>query len=140
MSEPLGAAPDTEAIRDGKGIIGFQIPDDTIAYHWSPTSRRGSITIHGLRTRQASAHAPIRYPMICFCLDPLDAWEMSGGTFITNEPDWDLWAVRVKNLRPGVEVIPYDDRTIRELRCYRTVPARYVRYLATRGAGEAGRD
>jgi len=121
-----------EAIRDDMGIVGFPIPDDALAYHWSPTSHRESVTARGLRIRQASSHAPIRYPMICLCLDPLSAWSMSGGTFVTDERYWDLWAVRISDLRHGVEVIPNDDRTIRELRTYRSIPAKAVRYVATR--------
>lgn len=120
-----------EAVRADKGIIGYPVGDDAVAYHWAPTTRRESITVGGLRTRQPSAHAPIRYPMICLCLDPLDAWAMSGGTFVTNEPTWDLWAVRTGDL-DGFEVIPNDDRTIRELRVYRSIPARAVHYVGTR--------
>jgi len=127
MAEPI-----IEAIHDDKGIIGFPLLDDATAYHWAPTSRHESIAARGLRIRQASAHAPIRYPMICLCLDALDAWAMSGETFVTDEPAWDLWAVRVRDLRHGVEVIPYDDRTIRELRVYRSIAARYVRFVASR--------
>lgn len=122
-----------EAVHDGKEIDGYPIDGDTLTYHWSPTSRRELITAHGLRIRQPSAHAPIRYPMICLSLDPISAWDMSGGTFITDEPAWDLWAVWAGDLG-GFEVIPNDRRGIRELRYYRSIPARYVRYVATRQA------
>ena len=128
------STPQIEAVNDDAGIIGFPVADDALAYHWSPSSRRKSIQAHGLRIRQASAHAPIRYPMICLCLDPLDAWSMSGGTFLTDEPAWDLWAVYAGDLRHGFEVIPTDDRRIRELRVYRSIPAAAVRYIATREA------
>ena len=125
-----------EAVHNDAGIIGYPIDPDTPAYHWSPTTRRESIKATGLRIRQPSAHAPIRYPMVCLTLDPMTAWLMSGGTFIVDGGgSWDLWAVYAGDLG-GFEVIPNDDRTIRELRVYRSIPARHVQYVATRLGGE----
>lgn len=120
-----------EAVYDHAGIIGYPIDPDTLTYHWSPTDRRESITATGLRVRQPSVHAPIRYPMVCLTLNPLTAWAMSAGSFITDTTSWDLWAVYAGDLG-GFEVIPNDDRTIREVRVYRSIPARHVQYVATR--------
>lgn len=122
---------DVEATQDGRGITGYPL-EDVLAYHWSPTSRRASIEAGGLRIRQPSAHAPIRYPMVCLALNPVWAWDMSAGTFVVDEPSWDLWAVWTSDLRHGFEVIPWDDGTPKELRVYRSIPAAAVRYLATR--------
>ena len=124
-----------EAVHDDAGIIGYPVDPDTLAYHWSPTARRESIKTTGLRIRQLSVHAPIRYPLVCLTLDPLTAWAASGGTFITDENSWDLWAVYAGELG-GFEVIPNDDRTIRELRVYKSIPARHVAYVATRTQGD----
>lgn len=130
----MSDAYDIEAIHDDQGIIGFPIPGDTLLYHWSPNDRHDLIADAGLRIRSSSVHAPIRYPMICLSLDPLAAWSMSGGTFVTDRPTWDLWGVYAQDLRHGFEVIPHDDRTIREIRVYRSIPARFVHHVATRGS------
>lgn len=108
-------------------------PGDFLAYHWGPSSRRSSIRERGLRIRQESVAAPgaIRYPYVAFALDPLDAWEMSGGAFGDEVLSWDLWAVRASDMR-GFEVIPTDDGEARELRVYHSIPARHVTYVATR--------
>ena len=122
-----------EAVHDDAGIIGYPLRDDQLVYHWSPTSRRHLIEARGLRIRSESPHAPIRYPMVCLCPDPLDAWAMSGGTFVLPDVDsWDLWGVYVGNLWSGFEVIPNNDRTIREVRVYRSVPAAAVHLVGSR--------
>jgi hypothetical protein len=121
----------TEAVRDGKGIDGYPL-GECLVYHWSPTSRRESILARGLRIRSVSTHSPVRYPFVCFSPSPLWAWDMSAGTFETAEVSWDLWAVWTTDLAHGFEVIPWDDGTPREVRTYRSVPARVVRYVATR--------
>lgn len=124
-----------EAVCEGKGITDFPIPAHRLVYHWSPTSRREQIRDRGLRIRSLSLHAPIRYPMLCFAPDPLDAWAMSGGTFLADGTDsWDLWGVYVGDLRHGFEVIPNDDATIRELRVYRSIPAHAVHLVGSRSA------
>lgn len=122
-----------EPVKDGTAIRGYPIDSDTMLYHWAPADRRESITARGLRTRQLSAHAPIRYPMVCLGTDPCLAWQMSGGTFdLPDVPGWDLWGVYGGDIRAGFEVIPYDDGTPREVRVYRSIPARAVHYLASR--------
>jgi hypothetical protein len=122
-----------EAIHDDCGIVGFPLAGDQLMYHWSPADRREQITARGLRIRSESAHAPIRYPMICLSPNPLHAWAMSGGTFVTDGVDsWDLWAVYADDIRCGFEVIPNDDRTIREIRVYRSLPASAVHHVGTR--------
>lgn len=122
-----------EQIRAGKEIEDFPVSAHRMVYHWSPSDRRGAITEHGLRIRSRSPHSPVRYPMVCLSPDPVDAWEMSGGTFLVDGVDsWDLWGVRAGDLRHGFEVIPYDDGTIRELRVYRSIPARVLHYVASR--------
>lgn len=127
-----------ETVRDDAGIIGFPLLPDQVIYHWSPTDRRDQITASGLRIRSVSPHAPIRYPMVCFSTDPLTAWAASGGTFDLPEvTSWDLWGVYVGDLRHGLEVIPRDDRTIRELRVYRSVPATAVHLIGSRVAPPA---
>ena len=125
-----------EAVREDKGITDFPLPDHRLVYHWSPTNRREQIEQRGLRIRSLSPHAPIRYPMLCFAPDPLDAWAMSGGTFVIEGVDsWDLWGVYVGDLRHGFEVIPNDDATIRELRVYRSIPATAVHLVGSRSSG-----
>jgi hypothetical protein len=108
-------------------------PGDFLVYHWSPSERRSSIEERGLRIRQESVSAPgqVRYPYVAFALDPLDAWEMSGHFFGAEILSWDLWGVRASRLA-GFEVIPMDDGGVRELRSYRSIPARHVTYIATR--------
>jgi hypothetical protein len=59
------------------------------------------------------------------------AWHMSAGTFITEDDAWDLWGVKVDKV-PGFEVIPFDDRTIREVRVYSNLSPKVVFYIATR--------
>ncbi len=122
-----------EAVQDDAGIIGFPLLPDQVVYHWAPTDRRESITAGGLRIRSRSPHAPIRYPMVCFSTDAITAWRCSGGTFVIDGVDsWDLWGVYVGDLRHGCEVIPNDDRTIRELRVYRSIPAAAVHLIGSR--------
>jgi hypothetical protein len=106
---------------------------DFLVYHWSPSARRFSILERGLRIRQESSAAPglVRYPYVAFALDPIDAWEMSGQAFGEEVISWDLWAVRASALG-GFEIIPTDDGEVRELRSYRSIPARRVTYIATR--------
>ncbi len=126
-----------EAVRDDARISGFPLLPDQVIYHWSPTTRRASIQAGGLRIRSASQHAPIRYPMVCFSADALTAWAASGGTFLTDADSWDLWGVYVGDLRHGLEVIPNDDHTIRELRVYRSIPASAVHLIGSRPTTEA---
>ncbi|MBO9555597.1 hypothetical protein [Cellulomonas sp.] len=58
---------------------------------------------------------------------------MSAGTFVLPDVEaWDLWGVYAGDLRSGFEVIPYDDTSPREVRVYRSIPARAVHYLASR--------
>ena len=122
-----------EPVADGKEFRGYPIDADTMLFHWAPSDRRASITVGGLRIRQRSAHAPVRYPMVCLALDPRLAWEMSGGTFeVPDVQSWDLWGVYAGDIRSGFEVIPNDDLTVREVRVYRAIPARFVHYLASR--------
>lgn len=124
-----------ERVAQGQEIRGYPVESDTMLYHWAPSDRRESITAGGLRTRQRSAHAPIRYPMVCLGLDPHLAWQMSGGTFeLPDVASWDLWGVYAGDIRSGFEVIPNDDLSVREVRVYRSIPGRHVHYLASRSA------
>lgn len=115
----------------------FGLPDEFMAYHWAPTSRRDSILAGGLRIRQESHSAPIRYPYVAFALDPVMAWGMSGDSFPDVKGPWDLWGVWSGYGLNAYEVIPTDDNKPRELRTYRSVPARHVRYIATRDGSVA---
>lgn len=108
-------------------------PGDFLVYHWSPRNRRESIEQHGLRIRQDSSSAPslVRYPYVAFAINPLEAWDMSGVPFADRSRTWDLWGVLASALG-GFEIIPTDDGDVREMRTYRSIPARHVRYIATR--------
>ena len=105
--------------------------DGTPLFHWSPREVRDSITASGLRIRQPSPQGEsFRMPYVAFGLDPMAAWSMSGQAFRVSRT-WDLWMAHYGNLRGVCEVIPYDDQSPREVRCYRSV--RQVQYVATRG-------
>lgn len=122
-----------EKVIDGREIAGSPLGPDVMLYHWAPSDRRESIEGGGLRIRQRSAHAPVRYPMVCLGLDPRLAWQMSGGTFdVPDVASWDLWGVYAGDIRSGFEVIPYDDASPREVRVYRSIPAGAVHYLGSR--------
>lgn len=113
-------------------------PGDFLLYHWSPSVNGPSIRDRGLRIRQepTERRGGIRYPYVAFGLDPVSAWEMSGDAFgnFSRPENWDLWAVRAGATR-GFEVIPTDDGEAREARVYHSIPARHVRYVATRNTG-----
>lgn len=113
-------------------------PGDFLLYHWSPQVNGPSIRDRGLRIRQkpVEARGAIRYPYVAFGLDPISAWEMSGDAFgnFAHWENWDLWAVRA-SAAGGFEVIPTDDGEAREARVYHSIPARHVRYVATRNTG-----
>jgi len=121
------------AARPGTAVDIDQITDATLLWHWSPTANRESIETSGLRIRQPSPQGvAIRGPYVAFGLDPLGAWQMSGEPFARAARSWDLWMVRYGDLRGLCEVIPYDDLSPREVRCYRSVRPAAVDYVATR--------
>lgn len=126
-----------EAVNEESTLQDYPLGPWRMVYHWSPSDRQQSILEGGLRIRSKSAHAPIRFPFVAFGTNPLDSWRMSGGTFVLPEIEsWDLWGVYAGDIKAGFEVIPYDDNSIREIRTYRSIPAKYVRYIATRKSSD----
>lgn len=121
------------AAAPGTAVDIDQVHDSTRLYHWSPRANRDSITAGGLRIRQASPQGPqFRLPYVAFGMDPVGAWQMSGHAFGAAARSWDLWQVAFGDLRGLCEVIPFDDLSPREVRCYRSVRASVVEYVATR--------
>lgn len=119
--------------------VPYEPDDEPFAmFHWSPSERRASITKLGLVPGRISTCRQWRPPYVAFALDPLMAWQLSGGQR-NREPQypfWDLWQVW-SHIPNGIETItdtyvdmgrPY----VKELRVYERIFKRDVWHVATR--------
>lgn len=107
-------------------------------YHWAPAHRRGQIIRFGLRPRmRVSTHSlaeygDVRFSQICLADTPQWAWDLSAGQSSAPSGEWDLWQVRLANLR-NVEVLPgYNRNGIHEVRVDHRIYKRDVHYVASR--------
>jgi len=107
--------------------------DGDIWFHWSPTSRRKSITRKGLIPGSYSTDRLWKPPHICLAESPRVAWSLSGAMHRGAEHEsWDLWEVWTHDLK-GYEVLMYDSGThIKEIRVFERVYKRDVWLVASR--------
>lgn len=108
-----------------------------VLYHWSPTCRRKGIEREGLKPGKLSVDGSWRPPFVCLATDPMVGWALSGD-FHPEVPEWDLWAVRLKEGH-HIEVM-YDDcyeDLVKEIRVYDRIYKRGVQYVASRRSERA---
>ena len=101
-------------------------------YHWSPRSRRKGIQRYGLVPGKPSVSGDWKPPFVCLGSNPYTAWFLSGELHPEIE-EWDLWQV---GLEEGhhVELLPFDDGTVKEVRVYDRVFKRGVWLVGERNA------
>lgn len=107
------------------------LPEDTTLYHWSPAARRKGIARSGLIPGKLSVDRLWRPPYVAFALNPRAAWQMSGEIH-PEIPSWDLWVVYITSIDHGLETIPWDDGSTREVRVYTKTPASELFYVGSR--------
>lgn len=116
---------------DDEPIERYGHPDFLLC-HWAPTSRRASITRHGLVPGKLSTCGEWRPPYVCFSESPALAWSLSGGTGRGKHIDsWDLWTCW-SDAASGMEAIPFDNGDTKEWRVYERIFKRDLWYVATR--------
>lgn len=109
-----------------------------VLYHWSPSENRRSILQYGLQLYSPPVvHSGIQVaPYLCFGVNPLAAWSLSGSInfeYLAEIENWDLWQVFLAET-DSVCVLPHWGPEIREVRTRNSIPADRCHYLATRGA------
>ena len=105
---------------------------DFAIYHWAPTERRNRILHDGLKPGSWSRDRLWRPPFICFALDPLTGWRLSGGLDRDNTiGSWDLWQGWTGDV-DGYEEIHYDNGAVKEIRIYQRIWKRDLWLVATR--------
>lgn len=107
-------------------------------YHWSPSTNRAMIGERGLRIRSQSTQGDWKPPFISFALNPQLAWLLSAARedYEVQHTEWDLWSTWSNRVGQWERLLfDKDGEGDKELRVYRSIPARHLWYVGSRSTG-----